>query len=537
MANIAVSAGYDTRERRARVALGRRERDRALLRPSSTRSGRSEFTGRETLTGRTVAYIGTDTGCRSRICADTRLHALRCHQPRAARNALEYGRQYQCRSGCDAEFTSRSSPRFAARWRTAKRNSQRYPIHAQRNIPRYSYCSGGDNRQQRRNCAAVAANPVHGSANQHTESKQPERQLKPSGVGSVIQRDGRDLVGNLTTAVVTVDAQLRVTFVNPAAEHLLGLSFRQMLGLTLAELLTPSEAIVRLCGRTVQTRAPFRLREFHCRVATKQLVINCRISPLENPAGVLLEFSDVSIDHRLRQESELIAQQKLSRIIVRQLAHEVKNPLGGMRGSAQLLQKQLPDENLARYTRVIITEVDRLAALVDSILQAGGKPVLAEINLHEVTEHVARLIEAEKPEGVTILRDYDPSLPELSADKNQLIQALLNVVRNAMQAVGDTGVLVIRTRALSNMTLGGQYYRLVLSIEVEDNGPGISEELLETIFYPLVTGRTCGTGLGLTISQDLVSRHHGLIEVTSEPGRTVFQIRLPVISSATTTEG
>jgi two-component system nitrogen regulation sensor histidine kinase GlnL len=334
-----------------------------------------------------------------------------------------------------------------------------------------------------------------------------------------------------------LDDSLAVTFMNPAAETLLGVSERQVLGHGIADLIDPCEELIALCRRVLATGLTFRLREYACRSALGPVLIDCRARQLEIAPGILLELSDSSFDVRLRQEAELIAQQKLSRRIARQLAHEVKNPLGGMRGSAQLLQKRLGgDPELTAYTKVIIDEVDRLAALVDSILQAGGKSNPTRINIHEVTEHVAKLVEAEKPEGVTLVRDYDPSLPDLTVDRNQIIQALLNVVRNAMQAVGDSGTLKIRTRAQSHVTIAGQLHRLVLSIEVEDDGPGIAEDLKENIFYPLVTGRTTGTGLGLTIAQDLVSRNNGLIEVSSEPGCTVFKLRLPVTAREGTKE-
>jgi two-component system nitrogen regulation sensor histidine kinase GlnL len=272
----------------------------------------------------------------------------------------------------------------------------------------------------------------------------------------------------------------------------------------------------------------FGLRELAARVGERELVLDCRAAPLENDRFLLLELLDTERDRKFRREAALVAQQQLSRRIIRQLAHEVKNPLGGLRGAAQLLERQLPDPELKAYTRVIIEEADRLAALVDGILRAGGAPRIEEVNLHRITEHVAQLIEAEKPAGIELVRDYDPSLPSLHADRNQMIQAYLNLARNALQAVGEHGRLVFRTRALSNFTLGGEQHRLVLSAEIEDNGPGIPEELKETIFYPLVTGRVTGTGLGLTIAQDLVSRNGGLIEFTSQPGRTVFQLRLPV---------
>jgi two-component system nitrogen regulation sensor histidine kinase GlnL len=198
-----------------------------------------------------------------------------------------------------------------------------------------------------------------------------------------------------------------------------------------------------------------------------------------------------------------------------------------LRGAAQLLERQLPDAELKAYTRVIIEEADRLASLVDGILRAGGAPKIEEVNLHRITEHVAQLIEAEKPERVEVQRDYDPSLPPVHVDRHQMIQAFLNIARNALQSVGPQGRITFRTRALPNFTLGNEQHRLVLSAEVEDNGPGIPDELKDTIFYPLVTGKPTGTGLGLTIAQDLVSRNGGLIEFVSQPGRTVFQLRLP----------
>jgi len=287
---------------------------------------------------------------------------------------------------------------------------------------------------------------------------------------------------------------------------------------------------VSLCQRALATSLTFNLHEFVARVGERDVVVDCRVALLDDEHCLVLEFLDTERDRRVRREAELVAQQRLSRRIIRQLAHEVKNPLGGLRGAAQLLERQLPDPEQKAYTRVIIEEADRLAALVDGILRAGGAPRPEEINLHRILEHVSQLIEAEKPTTIELLRDYDPSLPSVTVDRNQMIQAFLNVARNAMQALGDRGRLIFRTRALTNITVGGERHRLVLSAEVEDNGPGIPDELKETIFYPLVTGRPTGTGLGLTIAQDLVSRNGGLIEFTSEPGRTIFQIRLPVVN-------
>ena len=332
----------------------------------------------------------------------------------------------------------------------------------------------------------------------------------------------------LTTAIVVLDEQLAIAYLNTAAESLLGISERRVVGRSIEEFVHPSRELVALCRRALTTGLTFGLRELTARVGEREVTLDCRAAPLENDRFLLLELNDTERDRKVRREADLVAQQQLSRRIIRQLAHEVKNPLGGLRGAAQLLERQLPDAEQKAYTRVIIEEADRLAALVDGILRAGGAPRLEEVNLHRITEHVAQLIDAEKPPRVDLVRDYDPSLPPVQADRNQMIQAFLNLARNAMQAVGEQGRLVFRTRALSNFTLGGEKHRLVLSAEVEDNGPGIPEELKDTIFYPLVTGRSTGTGLGLTIAQDLVSRNGGLIEFTSQPGRTVFQLRLPV---------
>ncbi len=337
----------------------------------------------------------------------------------------------------------------------------------------------------------------------------------------------------MTTAVVVLGRDLRVVFLNGAAETLLGASYRQALGRPLGDLVLPPEELVGLCSKALDSGMTYGCRELAARVGDREILLDCRVGLLDcQPEHLLLELFDTQVDRQLRREEDLIAQQRLSRRIIRQLAHEVKNPLGGLRGAAQLLERQLPSADLKAYTKVIIEEADRLAALVDGILRAGGKPRPASTNLHEVTEHVSKLIEAEKPATVKVIRDYDPSLPPTVVDRDQLIQALLNVARNALQAIGGAdGQLIFRTRALSNYTLAGKRYRLVLSIELEDDGPGIPDELKDTVFYPLVTGKTTGTGLGLTIAQDLVSRNGGLIEFTSRPGATTFYIRLPVKSA------
>jgi two-component system nitrogen regulation sensor histidine kinase GlnL len=217
--------------------------------------------------------------------------------------------------------------------------------------------------------------------------------------------------------------------------------------------------------------------------------------------------------------------------MIRQLAHEIKNPLGGLRGAAQLLERELPEATLREYTSVIISEADRLTALVDSMAGPNRPLQKTQLNVHEVCEHVYHLLRGEAASSVAIERDYDPSLPTALLDRNQLIQALLNVARNALQAVGDRGRITVRTRALPNAGIAGHRYRLIASVQVEDDGPGVPQELRSSLFYPLVTGRTNGTGLGLAVAQDLVTRHGGLIEFESEPGCTVFTLLLPLDDS------
>ena len=329
---------------------------------------------------------------------------------------------------------------------------------------------------------------------------------------------------------MVLDESLLVTYLNAAAENLFSVSLRRVVGRALGDLVHPAAELIGLCQRAMASGLTFSLREFVARAGERELVLDCRAAPLEGEQFLVLELLDTERDRKIRREAALVSQQQLSRRIIRQLAHEVKNPLGGLRGAAQLLERQLPDQEQKAYTRVIIDEADRLAALVDGILRAGGAPRPEEVNLHRITEHVAQLIEAEKPAAIELVRDYDPSLPSVTVDRNQMIQALLNIARNGMQALGGRGRLIFRTRALSNITLSGERHRLVLSAEIEDNGPGIPDELKETIFYPLVTGRATGTGLGLTIAQDLVSRNGGLIEFASQPGRTVFKVRLPVVN-------
>jgi two-component system nitrogen regulation sensor histidine kinase GlnL len=263
-------------------------------------------------------------------------------------------------------------------------------------------------------------------------------------------------------------------------------------------------------------------------------VIDVTMTPLDSEFErkyLLLEISDATQRQRITRENELMARLDSSRQMVRQLAHEIKNPLGGLRGAAQLLEREL-HESLREYTGVIISEADRLTALVDSMIGPTRAPQKTRINIHEICEHVFRLLRSEARAGVLVERDYDPSLPNAEVDANQIIQALLNIARNALLAVGERGRIVIRTRIAANVNIGATRHKLAASLQVEDNGPGVPPDIADTIFFPLVTGRANGTGLGLAVSQDLVTRHGGLIEFESKPGRTVFTILLPLPENA-----
>ncbi len=349
---------------------------------------------------------------------------------------------------------------------------------------------------------------------------------------------GTDLLDALVTSVFVLDADLRVDYLNAAAQTLVALSPNQALGKPVAELRRGAETLLPLFERARAGIEGVVQRE----VAWPgpggvDRILDCAVTQIAigpGPSRILLEIEDITQHRRLSRENALIAQLGGSRLMVRQLAHEIKNPLGGLRGAAQLLERELLDPALHEYTRVIINEADRLTNLLDSMLGPGRPPAKQLINLHELLERVYHLLRSEAPDGVSVVRDYDPSLPPLTIDPNHIIQAMLNLGRNALQALSGGGVqapqLVLKTRAAINQTVGSTRHRLVASIQFEDNGPGVPPAIRDTVFYPLVSGRADGSGLGLGIAQDLVSRHGGLIEFDSAPGKTIFTISLPMDS-------
>lgn len=346
----------------------------------------------------------------------------------------------------------------------------------------------------------------------------------------------RQILDNLTTAVLLLDDGLQVNYMNPAAEMLLEVSGQRVTGQRLDNLFSDSMESLQSLHNTVANGHPFTKREAQLSLTNGQtLIADYSVTPVKTLEShwVLLELLPRDRLLRITKEEAQLAKQEVTRVLVRGLAHEIKNPLGGIRGAAQLLARELPDDDLQDYTDVIIQEADRLRNLVDRMLGPYQPPQLSCINIHEITEHVCSLVEAETQGNLQIVRDYDPSIPDLMADRGQLIQAVLNVVRNAMQALMTTtatphGQITLRTRTLRQFTIGPKRHRLVCRLEIIDNGPGIATGIIDSIFYPMVSGRAEGTGLGLSITQNIITRHHGLIECESVPGNTVFTVFLPL---------
>ncbi len=348
----------------------------------------------------------------------------------------------------------------------------------------------------------------------------------------------QEILDALGTAVLVLNAQLRVVAANSAALDLFGVGASQAAGRPLAELVEAPEPLQRIVLKARESVGTCAQRELSLQAASggEAHIVDVFVTSLNaDPARrtLVVELTDAAQRRRISRDAALLAQLDGGRLMARQLAHEIKNPLGGVRGAAQLLARQLGDTTLREYTQVIINEADRLAALVDSMLGPARPPHKESLNLHELCEHLFHLLRSEASPGIVLERDYDPSLPDAALDRNMIVQAMLNLGRNALQAASrstGSGRVVLRTRALHNQNIGTVRHRLVSSVQFEDNGPGVPAEIRDTLFYPLVTGREGGSGLGLAVAQDLVTRHGGLIEFESVPGRTQFNILLPVIS-------
>ncbi|MCC6207459.1 MAG: nitrogen regulation protein NR(II) [Gammaproteobacteria bacterium] len=344
-------------------------------------------------------------------------------------------------------------------------------------------------------------------------------------------RTDQRILENLNTAVLLFNNALELKYINPAGEILFEASARQIAGQPATRLFPESPEFIEALGRSLHSGHPYTERGASLRLPDLRMVsVDVTVTPLQEPNEheLLLELLQVDRHMRIAREENLIAQYNNTRMLMRGMAHEINNPLGGLRGAAQLLERELSDDTLKEYTRVIIGEADRLQSLLSRMLGPNAIPLKRMVNIHEVTERVRALIQAEAGEGISILRDYDPSIPELFADADQLIQAVLNITRNALQAINGNGSIMLQTRTQRQFTLGPRTHKLAVQINIIDSGPGIPPDMIEKIFYPMISGRAGGTGLGLPIAQSIVNQHGGLIECTSQPGNTVFSIILPL---------
>jgi two-component system nitrogen regulation sensor histidine kinase GlnL len=339
----------------------------------------------------------------------------------------------------------------------------------------------------------------------------------------------------LATLVAVVQGDGIVLFANAALEDALGSSRRTIEGASLLKMFTEPQLLrTALDGARVNEYAAVRYDAWMLRQSLDPLLVHVVLAQTDRPDQFLVELLPLEAQARQDREERLLDQAQANKELIRNLAHEIKNPLGGIRGAAQLLEMEIDSRELKEYTQVIIHEADRLQTLVDRLLAPHRRPhVVGDVNIHEVLERVRSLVLAEFPKGLRVVRDYDTSIPEFRGDREQLIQAVLNIAHNACQALADRiaagdAQLVFKTRIGRQVTFGKQRYRLALELHVIDNGPGVPDSIKDRIFYPLVSGREGGSGLGLTLAQTFVQQHHGLIECDSVVGRTDFKIQIPL---------
>ncbi|WP_198080011.1 nitrogen regulation protein NR(II) [Acinetobacter calcoaceticus] len=354
--------------------------------------------------------------------------------------------------------------------------------------------------------------------------------------------DYRLLVDNLTTAILLIDSNLNIFYLNSACEALFDISLLRASGQPVLNLLhapddtfNTHEALLN----TIKTGQPYTRREAVINVNFKDLHVDYTVSQLNAGKSyhplLLIELNPIDRMLKISKEENLVQQHQVARQLVRGVAHEIKNPLAGIRGATQLLARSLNDKTYAEFTDVIINEVDRLTNLADTMLGSRQLPSYENVNVHEPLERVRSLIANQTKKKIKIIRDYDLSLPDVNADRDQLIQVMLNISVNAIQAITENKTffidqepeLILRTRIQRLVTINGVLNRSTVRVDIEDNGPGIPESILESVFYPLVTGRAKGTGLGLSIAQNIMHQHNGMIECQSVPGKTIFSLYLP----------
>lgn len=340
------------------------------------------------------------------------------------------------------------------------------------------------------------------------------------------------LLDQLSTSVLLLDQKLHIVYVNAAAEQLMSASRQRTVGKRLIEIVTVPDDLITRLRDAIRHNQSFTDRQATIEPhGVDPIVVDCVITPhttRNNQRGLLVEIDALDRPLRIAREEAMLSQQEQTRSLLRGLAHEIKNPLGGLRGAAQLLERQLTEPELHEYTSIIMNEADRLRTLIDRMLGPVTRPQRIAVNIHEALEHVRKILLVGAPTNVNITFDYDVSIPEFISDRDRLIQALLNIAGNAMNAVGDRGNIVFRSRVITSFTIGAERHRLVAALEIHDDGPGVPAELLDQIFFPMVTGTDNGTGLGLSIAQSIMNQLGGLVECRSEPGNTVFTILIPL---------
>ena len=342
---------------------------------------------------------------------------------------------------------------------------------------------------------------------------------------------------HLATATILLNDKHQVVYANPSTEILFALSATQIHNSHISEVFLHCEILQMAIDNAVKNDSPYREHEFAITTIRQQsFAVTCTVTPVNiSEASLLLEFQQMDQQLRIAREERMLIQQQANSELLRNLAHEIRNPLGGLRGAAQLLEHELPNTSLREYTQVIIKEADRLQSLMDRLLVPHRVPKYEPTNIHEVLERVRSLLLAESPNNIKVRRDYDTSLPDLIGDREKLIQTVLNIARNAVQAMQSNNTpnaeVVLRTRAERQVTLSKKRYRVAIKLQISDNGPGIPVDIRDKIFYPLVSGREGGSGLGLALAQTFITQHHGMIDCDSQPGNTTFTILLPVEST------
>ena len=339
----------------------------------------------------------------------------------------------------------------------------------------------------------------------------------------------------LATLIAVVKRDGAVLFANAALEDVLGTSRRTLEGSSFGACFNEPQVLqTALDGASTNDFATLRYEAFLRRMGQEPLPVQVTLAQSDRVGELIVELSPLDQQVKQDREERLLDQAQANKELIRNLAHEIKNPLGGIRGAAQLLQMEVESRDLIEYTQVIIHEADRLQTLVDRLLAPHRRPhVVGDVNIHEVCERVRSVILAEFPRDLHIERDFDVSIPEFRGDREQLIQATLNIVHNAAQALAERRAagdarITLKTRIARQVIFNKQWYRLALELHVIDNGPGVPNDIKDRIFYPLVSGREGGSGLGLTLAQTFVQQHHGVIECDSVPGRTDFKLLIPL---------